>query len=191
MNSHIKILSIVLRVISLVPVTTRGNNYVALDEHLGEYLPSSLVFITEDSMMVNLVDMIDKTTVISPVYYNCPGLCTPIMDGLVKLLNRTDLQMGKDFQVINISFHEDETPVLAAVKKRNYMELVHDQQAGENWHFMTGDSENIGSQLETLGFSVIMHGEDIQKQVTILGFITMLSFALILIILYPPLKNNR
>ena len=117
---------------------------------------------------------------------------------------------GSFFITINISFHEDETPVLAAVKKRNYMELVHDQQAGENWHFMTGDSENIGFLLETLGFSVIMHGEDIlhpaaimivspggkivkyiQKQVTILGFITMLSFALILIILYPPLKNNR
>ncbi len=253
MNSRIKIFSIVLLVIPLLPVTTMANNYVALDEHLGEYLPSGLVFITEDSMMVNLIDMIDKPTVISPVYYNCPGLCTPIMDGLVRLLNRTDLKMGKDFQVINISFHEDETPVLAAVKKRNYMELMHDQQAGENWHFMTGDSENIGSLLETLGFSVIRHGEDIlhpaaimivspggkivkyihgtkynpiefkmavaeakketsmptitkvlkmcfnyepagrgkQKQVTILGFITMLCFALILIIVYPPLKNDR
>jgi len=131
MNSRIKILCMFLLAISLVPVTTRGNNYVALDEHLGEYLPSSLAFIRDDSMMVNLVDIIDKPTVISPVYYNCPGLCTPIMDGLVKLLNRTDLQMGKDFQVINISFHEDETPELAFLKKRNYLELLHDGQQGK------------------------------------------------------------
>lgn len=240
MNSPIKILSIILLAISLVPVITK-------------YLPSSLVFTTEDSMMVNLAEIIDKPTVISPVYYNCPGLCTPIMDGLVKLMNRTDLQMGKDFQVINISFHEDETPGLATLKKRNYMELVNDQQAGKNWHFMTGNRENIGSMLETLGYSVIRHGEDIlhpaaimivsprgkiikyihgtkynpvefkmavaeakkentmpaitkvlkmcfnyepagrgkQKQVTILGFITILSFALILIFIYPPLNNNK
>ena len=156
-----KILSIVLLTISLLPVSVRGSDYVALDEHLGEYLPSNLVFTRDDSMLVNLVDMIDRPTVISPVYYNCPGLCTPIMDGLVKLLNRTDLQMGKDFQVINISFHEDETPGLAAVKKRNYMELLDDQEAGENWHFLTGDRNNISSLLETLGYSVIMRGEDI------------------------------
>ena len=253
MERYIKILSIVFLTISLLPVSGRGNDYVALDEHLGEYLPSSLVFTRDDSMLLNLVDMIDRPTVISPVYYNCPGLCTPIMDGLVKLLNRTDLQMGKDFQVINISFHEDETPGLAAVKKKNYLELLDDQKAGENWHFMTGNRENINSLLETLGYSVIMRGEDIlhpaaimivspggkitkyihgtkynpiefkmaiaeakkentmptitkvlkmcfnyepagrgkQRQVTILGFITMLSFALILIIIYPPLKNNK
>jgi protein SCO1/2 len=175
------------------------------------------------------------------------------MDGLVKLMNRTDLRMGKDFQLINISFHEGETPGLAALKKWNYMEMVKDSQAGEGWHFMTGDEQNINALLETLGYSVIRHGEDIlhpaaitivsptakiikyihgtkynpvefemavaeaeeentmpaitkvlkmcfnyepagrgrQKQLTILGFITMLSFALILIIIYPPLKNMR
>lgn len=252
MNSRAKILLGLLFAIPLLP-DTRGNNYVALDEHLGGYLPSDLVFLNEDSMMVNLVDMIDRPTVISPVYYNCPGLCTPIMDGLVKLLNRTDLIMGKDFQVINISFHEDETPGLAALKKRNYMELVHDSRAAGHWHFMTGNRENIDDLLETLGFSVIRHGEDIlhpaaimivspgkkivkyihgtkynpvefkmaimeakegntmptitkvlkmcfnyepagrgrQRKVTILGFITMLSFAVILIMIYPPLKNSK
>ena len=168
MDRYMKILSIVLLTISLLPVSVRGSDYVALDEHLGEYLPSNLVFTRDDSMLVNLVDMIDRPTVISPVYYNCPGLCTPIMDGLVKLLNRTDLQMGKDFQVINISFHEDETPGLAAVKKRNYLELLDDQEAGENWHFLTGDRNNISSLLETLGYSVIMRGEDILHPAAIL-----------------------
>jgi len=238
---------------SLLPLSGRANKYIALDEHLGEYLPDNLVFITEDSVRVSLADIINKPTVISPVYYNCPGLCTPIMDGLVKLLNRTDLEIGKDFQVINISFHEEETPELAVVKKRNYMELVSDQHTAGHWHFMTGDSENIASLLEILGYSVIRSGEDIlhpaaimvvspkgkivkyihgtkynpiefkmaikeaasektmptitkvlkmcfnyepagrgkQKQVTILGFITLLSFALILILIYPPLKNNN
>jgi protein SCO1/2 len=253
MDIDIKIPAMLLLVMGLIPLAGSGNNYVALDEHLGEYLPASLEFITDDSVRVNLADMIDRPTVISPVYYNCPGLCSPIMDGLVKLLNRTDLYIGRDFQVINISFHEGESPALASLKKRNYLDLLHDKQAGEHWHFMTGDSKNIDSLLEILGYSVIRRGEDIlhpaaimivspgkkivkyihgtkynpiefkmavieaeegitmptitkvlkmcfnyepdgrdrQKRITILGFITMLSFALILIIVYPPLKNNR
>ena len=155
--------------------------------------------------------------------------------------------------MINISFHEGETPVLASLKKKNYQELLHDQLVGRHWHFLTGDRQNIDKLLETLGFSVIRHGEDIlhpaaimivspggkivkyihgtkynpvefkmavaeaaqektmptftkvlkmcfnyepagrarQKQVTILGFITILGFALILIIVYPPIKNNK
>jgi protein SCO1/2 len=242
-----------LLLVSGLSFTGYGNNYVALDEHLGEYLPGDLVFTSDESVQVNLVDLIDKPTVISPVYYNCPGLCTPIMDGLVKLINRTDLQLGRDFQIICVSFHERETPDLAALKKRNYLELVEDENAGQSWHFMTGDEANISTLLSTLGYSVIRHGEDIlhpaaiimispggkiikyihgtkynpiefkmavadagkeqsvptitkvlkmcfnyepagrgkQKQVTILGFITVLSFALLLIIVYPPLKNKR
>ncbi len=253
MHRRIIIPILILLSISAILLPARGNHYVALDEHLGAYLPPDLAFIREDSIMVNLAEMITLPTVISPVYYNCPGLCTPIMDGLVKLMNRTDLRIGKDFQVINISFHEDESPELAARKKKNYLELLEDKQAGESWHFLTGDRENIATLLQTLGYSVIRHGEDIlhpaaimivsptgqivkyihgtkynpvefkmavigatdenpmptitkvlkmcfnyepagrvkQKQVTILGFITVLSISLILIIIYPPLKNKR
>ena len=246
------IMYLILLSISVAPIQANGNNYVALEEHLGFYLPAELVFLKEDAGVVNLTDMITRPTVISPVYYNCPGLCTPIMDGLVKLLNRTDLQMGKDFQVINISFHEEESPAMAALKKKNYLELLKDKQAAENWHFLTGNKENIAALLTTLGYSVIRQGEDIlhpaaimivspagkivkyihgtkynpiefkmavveaedentmatitkvlkmcfnyepsgrgkQKQVTILGFITMLCISLVLIIVYPPLKNR-
>ena len=253
MNHSNQILAMALLLLNFLSAAGRYNEYVALDEHLGENLPPDLEFMTEDSTCVKLAEMITRPTVISPVYYNCPGLCTPIMDGLVKLMNRTDLEIGEDYQVINISFHEQETPELAALKKRNYLDLVHDRRAARHWHFLTGDQQNIGKLLESLGYSVIRHGEDIlhpaaimivspnkkivkyihgtkynpvefkmavaeagkertmptiskvlkmcfnyepagrgkQRQVTILGFITLLSFALVLIVLYPPLNNRR
>jgi protein SCO1/2 len=253
MNNCFRISAVLLLLPGLMPLAGNGNNYVALDENLGAGLPADLEFLSEDSIRVNLTGMIDKPTVISPVYYECPGLCTPIMDGLVRLIKRSDLELGKDYQVINISFHEGETPELALLKKKNYLGLLNDQAAGRNWHFLTGDRQNIGKLLETLGYTVIRHGEDIlhpaailivspggkivkyihgtkfnpvefemavaeaarektmptftkvlkmcfnyepagrtrQKQVTILGFITILSFALILMIVYPPLKNKR
>ena len=253
MNRRFFIFSVILLATSIMSIRTVGNNHVALDENLGVYLPQELKFFREDSVRINLADMITRPTVISPVYYNCPGLCTPIMDGLVKLMNRTDLEMGRDFQVINISFHEEESPALAALKKKNYGALLQDKKAEENWHFLTGNKENINALLETLGYSVIRHGEDIlhpaaimivspagkivkyihgtkynpiefkmavaeaaeentmptitkvlkmcfnyepagrgkQKQLTILGFITMLCISGVLIVVYPPLKNKR
>ena len=136
-------------------------DFVAIEEHLGSYLSEDLVFTREDSSLVRLMDMIEIPTIIAPVYYNCPGLCTPIMDGIVQLLNRTDLEIGKDFEVISISFHEAETPDLAVSKKRNYTALMEDSHAQDHWHFLTGDKENIGTLLETLGYSVIRNGEDI------------------------------
>ncbi len=134
--------------------TSIAGDYVALEEHLGTYLPPELEFTKEDSSLTLLTDMISMPTIIAPVYYNCPGLCTPIMDGMVKLLNRTDLEIGKDFEVINISFHESETPELAVLKKRNYISLTEDENSRDHWHFLCGDSANIGTLLDALGYSV-------------------------------------
>lgn len=197
------------------------SGFVAIREQLGTYLPDDLVFTDENGRVVRLLNLIDKPTVISPVYYNCPGLCTPIMDGIAKLMNRTDLEAGKDFQVIDISFHEGETPELAGIKKRNYVGLLDDRKAGDAWYFLTGDEADIRSLIQSLGYSVIRRGQDIlhpaakgkimpsiprvmkmcfnyepegkarQRTMTILGFILMISIGLILIIVYPPLKNKN
>lgn len=142
-------------------------NFGSIDEKLGQYLPESLVFTGSDGKQVRLKDMIDRPTLISPVYYNCPGLCTPIMDGIVKLIERTDLVLGEDYQVINISFNETETPVLASSKKRNYLSLLESydasmsRQAGRSWQFMTGDRENIDLLLNSLGYNIYRRGKDI------------------------------
>lgn len=146
----------------------KAGDYVAIEEHLGTYLPDQLSFTREDSCQILLLDMIRIPTLIAPVYYNCPGLCTPIMDGIVKLLNQTDLEIGKDFDVINISFHDSETPDLAALKKRNYISLLTDKSGGEDWHFLTGDSQNIANLLDALGYSVMRNGEDILHPASIM-----------------------
>ena len=110
---------------------------------------------------------VTRPTVIAPVYYNCPGLCTPIMDGIVQLIERSDLYPGDDYQLINISFNETETTELAASKKRNYLGLLESSgsemagPASGSWHFMTGDKDNIDLLLESLGYSMIRRGQDI------------------------------
>ncbi len=145
-----------------VSQTGMGNGYVAIEEHLDTYLPDSLLFMTEDSVPVNLREMTGSLpTVISPVYYDCPGLCTPIMNGLATLLKQTDLEIGKDFRFVNISFNESENPYLAAVKKSNYMELANDEMAARYWNFLTGNRKTIDGLLDCLGYSVIRNGKDI------------------------------
>jgi protein SCO1/2 len=238
--------------------TTDNEGYVIINEKLGEYLPSSLVFTDTDGKEVRLLDVIDRPTIISPVYYNCPGLCTPVMDGIVKLIQRTSPELGEDYQVINISFNETETPQLALSKKGNYLGVLEQTErygstsASAAWHFMTGDRENIDLLLESLGFSIVRKGQDIfhpagimlvsregkivkyihgtkynpvefemavlnakkeettptiakimkacfnyepagrnkQLNITILGFIVMLSIALVIFVAFPPLRNK-
>ncbi|MGC8866104.1 MAG: hypothetical protein ACP5O2_10335 [Bacteroidales bacterium] len=66
-------------------------------EHLDEILPDDIWLVKQDSSLVNLKSLIDKPTVISFVYYNCPGLCSPLLDGLAEVITRSDLQLGKDY----------------------------------------------------------------------------------------------
>ncbi|GAB1405702.1 hypothetical protein MASR1M74_28840 [Lentimicrobium sp.] len=81
---------------------------IGIVEHLDEYLPESITIIDTAGKEVNLRALIDKPTVLMWVYYRCPGLCSPLMTSMAELISKTDLELGKDFQVITISFDPTE-----------------------------------------------------------------------------------
>ncbi len=58
------------------------------------------------------------------VYFECPGICTPLLNGLADVMKKSDLELGKDYQVFTISFSHSETPVLAQRKKKTYAKMV-------------------------------------------------------------------
>ena len=130
-------------------------------EHLDEYIPADLTFVNENYDTVNLLESIDKPTVIVPVYYNCPGLCSPLLEGVAEVISRSQVILGKDYQVFTISFNHTEKTKLAIDKKKNYMQLVKGNIDIENgWHFFTGDSININRLLDAIGYKVKKQGND-------------------------------
>ena len=130
-------------------------------EKLDEYIPDDLIFVTENFDTVNLLDQIDKPTVIVPVYYECPGLCSPLLEGVADVIGKSAIELGKDYQVFTISFNPEERTRLAREKKETYARLVKSNADLTNgWIFHTGDSVNITRLLNSLGYKVKKTGRD-------------------------------
>jgi protein SCO1/2 len=96
-------------------------------EHLGEKISEDIYLINEKGETVNLIDLIDKPTAIVFVYFKCPGICSPLLDGLAGLINTSDLEISKDYQVLSISFDPTETTDLAVQKKKKYQSLIQEK----------------------------------------------------------------
>lgn len=129
-------------------------------EHLDDTISGDLIFTDELFNQVNLKDIIDKPTIISLVYYECPGICSPLLNGLAEALEKTDITMGKDYQVFTISFNQVEKPPLALKKKKTYAKLLTHGDTDNGWHFFTGDSANITRLLNEVGFKVKREGTE-------------------------------
>jgi protein SCO1/2 len=129
-------------------------------EHLDQILPDGLTFTDENYNVVDLKKEIDKPTVIALVYYECPGLCSPLLEGVAEVITRAKLNLGTEYQVFTISFDPNEKPKLAKDKKANYVKLVKNQDVEKGWRWFTGDSTNVTNLLNSLGFKVKKQGEE-------------------------------
>jgi protein SCO1/2 len=129
---------------------------VRIDQQLNQQLPLDLVFRDESGQEVKLGHYFgQKPVVLALVYYDCPMLCTQILNGMVTSFRVLPFQIGKEFDVVTISFDPREKPDLAATKKKVYIDYLPDKmQAGANagWHFLTGDPANIERIADAVGF---------------------------------------
>jgi protein SCO1/2 len=133
---------------------------VGFDEKLGQTIPLDLKFIDEHGQTVTLKHLIDMPVILSIVYYNCPGLCSPLLNSVSKVIDQMDLVPGKDYKVITISFNPRETYLLASDKKKNYFAGMKKQIPDESWRFLVGDSTNIAGITDAVGFRYIPQGND-------------------------------
>ena len=124
---------------------------VGITEHLDEYIPSDIMLTDHNGNLVNLKQLIDKPTVLCFVYYRCPGICSPLMNGLAETIANTGLALGKDYQAVTISFDTRESYDLGQKKRNTYLKKIKGQD-GAGWTFMTGDSANIAKATNALGF---------------------------------------
>jgi protein SCO1/2 len=127
---------------------------VGLDQKLNNQIPLDLTFRNERGDTVPLSAYIggNKPAVISLVYYECPELCTEILNGMVMAFRQIPFQLGKDYTVITVSINPRETPALAAEKKHAYLHSYPQPEAVNGWHFMVGDSIQIKQLADAVGY---------------------------------------
>lgn len=126
---------------------------VGIDQKLGSRLPLDAEFLNDSGTRVKLGQILGKRpAILALVYYECPMLCSMILNGTLRSLRALKLTAGTDFDVIAVSFDPSETPQLAAKKKFEYTERYHRPGAEAGWHFLTGDAANIKLVTESAGF---------------------------------------
>ncbi len=127
-------------------------NTAKVVEHLGKTIPLNLKFVNSEGKQVTLKELVNKPTVLDFCYYRCSGICTPLMAEISNVIGRVKLEPGKDYDIISISIDQNETPAIAARKKRSMVGLINRKIPDSSWTFLTGDSVNIYKLTDAAGF---------------------------------------
>jgi protein SCO1/2 len=126
---------------------------VGMDQRLNAQIPLDLTFRDESDRPVRLREYLgEKPVILAMVYYECPMLCTEVLNGLLASMKNMPLDVGKQFNVVTVSFNPRENSGLAANKKRVYVGLYGRPGASEGWHFLTGDEPQIQALARAVGF---------------------------------------
>ena len=140
---------------------------IGIVEKLGETLPLDLKFYNEKNDTVTLGSMITRPTILSFVYFDCPGLCSPLLDGIAQVVSKMDMSLGKDFDIITISFNTKDTPEKARQKKLNFVQKIQEKDRA-SWFYLTGELSNIQKITEAVGFRYKPTGLDFAHPSTII-----------------------
>lgn len=146
---------------------------IGVIEHLDEFVPENIMLINENNEKVELKKLITKPTVLTFVYFECPMLCTPLMNGLADVIDKSNMTIGKDYQVLTIGFNVAEPLSLAVEKKKNYLrEMRTRQDAEKGWQFFISDSANIAKATNAFGFRYKYAGNNVFLHSATLIFIS-------------------
>lgn len=152
---------------ALKPEGTYDNKPVAalegigIDQKLDTQLPMDLILRDEDGNPIRLGDMIhDRPVVLSLVYYECPMLCTVVLNNMLRsFVAMPTMTIGKEYDVVTVSFNPDETAKLASEKKRSYVRryaagerAISQESAERHWRFLTADAAAIKTLTDAVGF---------------------------------------
>ena len=133
---------------------------VGFDQRIGEMLPLDARFLDEQGQSVALADYFgDKPVILSLVYYECPMLCSMVLNGLVRSLRVLKFNVGEEFNMITLSIDPGEGPELAQEKQKSYVGLYKREGAAAGWHFLTGEETEIHRVAESVGFRYVYDSE--------------------------------
>ncbi|HSZ62410.1 MAG TPA: SCO family protein [Terriglobales bacterium] len=131
-----------------------GLQFVGIDQHLNAEVPVDLRFRDETGRAVTLADYFGhgRPVILNLGYYQCPMLCSEILQGLVGSMKALTFNLGQDFDVVTVSFDPSETPEMAAAKKRDIMKRYGRPNTDQGWHFLTGQADQINALTRAVGY---------------------------------------
>ena len=145
-------------------IKPEGSDVAQQDVGVEEKLEQRVADVTltnQNGEEVKINELIDKPTIINLVYYDCPGICSPLMNGIADFVGQLSMEIGKDYQVLTISFDHTESTELASRKHTNYMKQIDKEIDETGWTFYTADSTDIQKLTESVGFKFMKTSDDL------------------------------
>ena len=140
----------------LLSVDSPSDKYLSsidVDNRLGETISGNIQVLDQDNNNFELNDYFsNKPTVLVMAYYECPMLCSMVLNGLSAAINGSSLTPGEDYNVLTVSIDPDETSQLSKEKKNNYINNYFSDYDRDFWTFTTTNIENIKQLTSELGF---------------------------------------
>jgi protein SCO1 len=126
---------------------------VGITQNLNARIPSDILLRDETGDAVRIGDFFGKKPIVlSLVYFDCPALCTEVLNGELRTMKSISLDLGKDFEAVTVSFEPKDTPALAMAKRDVYAGQYGRPNAAEHWHFLTGEQASIDALTHIAGF---------------------------------------
>jgi len=127
---------------------------VGLDQRLNQQIPLDLTFNDENGNAVQLQQYFGaKPVILIMVYYQCPMLCTEVLNGFTGAMNGiVRFNIGREFNVVTVSIDPRDTPQDAAAAKKKYLQRYRRAGADQGWHFLTGKKDQIDALAQAVGF---------------------------------------
>lgn len=144
--------------IDSVNATERGDlvpKVAGVEEHLGQSVDLSLPFVDSTGKTSSLSSAIlkGKPAIITPVYYSCPRMCPLLLTGIKELANEMNLDLGKDYKILTVSFDKSDNSQLANKRAISFYEKLKKPELGpKGWNFFTGSNKNIETLMGQLGY---------------------------------------
>ncbi len=128
---------------------------IDVENMLGKEITSELMFSDESNKNRTIQSLLDTGVplILVMAYYECPMLCSLVLNGLSNSINNSGLIPGVDFNALTLSIDHEEGFELASDKKNNYMSSYFDEIDSEFWYFGTTSKENIHTLTNELGFN--------------------------------------
>jgi protein SCO1 len=136
-----------------------AKRFIGITEKLGSYVPNVELY-DESGNLVPLKSLINKPTLITFVYYRCTGICTPLLNEMTTVVDKMDLNLGRDYQILTISFDFTDKPETALEKRDNYLGEIKKTVDPNGWRFLTGDSATLNALTDSMGFYYERSGAD-------------------------------
>ncbi|MES2503483.1 MAG: SCO family protein [Myxococcota bacterium] len=134
----------------LVPQILQGTEIV---DKPGAKIPQDVQLLDHTGKPVRFADILGKgkPVVLTLGYYQCPMLCSLVLNGLTDVMKKQSLQIGRDYTILSVSINPNEKPDLADAKRKNYLKVI-DKPDSTPWVFATGSMPEVKRLADSVGF---------------------------------------